>query len=409
MLDARTLELSGLVSQATTALTLGLLAWSDRRARGMVWLAASCGLDLLGSSLRPLWSLPGDRASVAGGDCLLVLQYFFVFMGLRWFVLRRRRIAMGGPLAVSLAMVVVVAVNPFSAALGLAAARLAALGIMGRTVSMLVGTRFRALRQAALGSAAVLAGLMVLMAVRVPLDVIHAGHGLDAVHVGLRAARMAGEALLALSFIALYVAETQRRLHEETRKDPLTGLRNRRAMEEIAVQEMELARRTGNPLMLLMMDIDHFKQLNDTWGHALGDRALRAIGGVLLTVTGADERVTRMGGEEFAVLVPGCDMEAACRLAERLRATVEGLRLTERGEVAQCTVSIGIGQWVESDTGWAEMLRRADEALYLAKRSGRNRVVVGVRETDAELATRRGPASAAASAAARENGLRLRA
>ncbi len=396
------LELAGIVSQATTALTLGLLAWSDRRSRGMIWLAAACGLDLMGSSLRPLWLLPGDRASYAAGDCLLVLQFFFVYMGLRWFVLRRRKIALAGPLAVSLAMVLVLAVNPFSTGLALAVARMAAIAIMGRTVMMLVQTRFRALRQAAWGSAGLMSGLMVLMALRVPLDVIGVGRYVELAHV-LRAGTLVGMTLLALSFIALFVAETQRRLHDETRKDPLTGLRNRRAMEEIATQELQVARRTGSPLMLLMMDIDHFKKLNDTWGHALGDRALRAIGGVLLTVTGADERVTRMGGEEFAVLLPGCDIEGACRFAERLRATVEGLRLTEKGEVASCTVSIGIGEWEQGDEGWADMLRRADEALYRAKREGRNRVVVGAVETDEELATRRGVV------VAREGGLRLRA
>ncbi|MES2390652.1 MAG: GGDEF domain-containing protein [Acidobacteriota bacterium] len=402
MIDSRMLELAGIVSQATTALTLGLLAWSDRRSRGMIWLAAACGLDLMGSSLRPLWLLPGDRASYAAGDCLLVLQFFFVYMGLRWFVLRRRKIALAGPLAVSLAMVLVLAVNPFSTGLALAVARMAAIAIMGRTVMMLVQTRFRALRQAAWGSAGLMSGLMVLMALRVPLDVIGVGRYVELAHV-LRAGTLVGMTLLALSFIALFVAETQRRLHDETRKDPLTGLRNRRAMEEIATQELQVARRTGSPLMLLMMDIDHFKKLNDTWGHALGDRALRAIGGVLLTVTGADERVTRMGGEEFAVLLPGCDIEGACRFAERLRATVEGLRLTEKGEVASCTVSIGIGEWEQGDEGWADMLRRADEALYRAKREGRNRVVVGAVETDEELATRRGVV------VAREGGLRLRA
>jgi diguanylate cyclase (GGDEF)-like protein len=186
---------------------------------------------------------------------------------------------------------------------------------------------------------------------------------------------MVSVTLLVFSFVGMFVAESKRRLHDETRIDSLTGLRNRRAMEEIAQHEVGVSLHTGRALAMLMMDVDHFKRLNDTWGHGLGDRALRAIGGVLLTVTGADDRVMRMGGEEFAVLLPGYDMDSAARVAERLRATVEGLRLSENDEIASFTISIGVGVWREGERGWTDMLRRADVALYRAKREGRNRVV----------------------------------
>jgi diguanylate cyclase (GGDEF)-like protein len=182
--------------------------------------------------------------------------------------------------------------------------------------------------------------------------------------------------LLLFSFVGMFVAESKRRLHDETRIDSLTGLRNRRALEEIALHEIGVSLNTGRSLAMLMMDIDHFKRLNDTWGHSLGDRALRAIGGILLTVTGADDLVMRMGGEEFAVLLPGYDMNSAARVAERLRATVEGLRLNENDEIATFTVSIGVGVWRDGERGWTDMLRRADVALYRAKREGRNRVVM---------------------------------
>lgn len=386
MLDSHTLVLASLVSEATFALTLALLAWSDRRTKGMIWLSIACALQLIATGLRPLWKLPGDRAAQAAASCIIVLTYFFVYMGLRWFVTRRRLNSIGGPMLVSLAMTIVVAVNPFSTNVALAVARLAAIAIMGRTVQMLLHTRFVALQRAALVTAGLLSVMIVLMALRIPVDL--GVLRLDAsAELGIRATLFTATGLLAFSFVGMFVAETTRRLHQETRTDPLTGLRNRRAIEEIAMLEVAAARRMGSPLHLLMLDIDHFKRLNDTWGHALGDRALRALSGVLLTVTGADDRVTRMGGEEFAVLLPGCDTFDAREVAERLRATVEGLRLNEKEEVASFTVSIGISAWRHGEDTWHDMLRRADEALYRAKREGRNRVIVGgmdAPEEDAE-------------------------
>lgn len=375
MLDSHTLVLASLVSEATFALTLALLAWSDRRTKGMIWLSIACALQLLATGVRPLWKLPDDKPAQAAASCIIVLTYFFVYMGLRWFVTRRRLSSIGGPLLVSLAMTVVVAVNPFSTAAALTIAKLAAMAIIGCTVRMLLHTRFAALQRAALVTAGLLGVSLVLMALRIPIDlgVLHLDPSAD---LGIRGTMFTATALLAFSFVGMFVAETTRRLHQETRTDPLTGLRNRRAIEEIATQEVATARRLGSPLHLLMLDIDHFKRLNDTWGHALGDRALRALSGVLLTVTGADDRVTRMGGEEFAVLLPGCDLYAAREIAERLRATVEGLRLNEKDEIASFTVSIGISSWRPGEVGWNEMLRRADEALYCAKREGRNQVIV---------------------------------
>jgi diguanylate cyclase (GGDEF)-like protein len=271
-------------------------------------------------------------------------------------------------------MVIVLAVNPFSTAIGLAFARLTMLAIMGRTVEMLFRTRFSALRRAARTTGCLLGFVMLVVAFRVPID-LHLVNVSETVQLYARTATMMGVSVLVFSFVSIFVAESKRRLHDETRIDPLTGLRNRRSMEEIAAREVRVALQTGRPLALLMLDIDFFKKLNDTWGHALGDRALRIIGGVLLTVTGADERVTRMGGEEFAVLLPNHDVKAASAVAERIRATVEGLRMNEGDDICSFTVSVGIGLWEGGERGWTEMLRRADVALYRAKREGRNRVV----------------------------------
>jgi len=192
-----------------------------------------------------------------------------------------------------------------------------------------------------------------------------------------------GLTMLGFAFIGMYVSETKRRLHEETRLDSLTGLHNRRAFEEMIQREVQIAARDNTPLTLLMMDLDHFKQLNDTWGHALGDRALRTFGGVLLTVTGTRDAVARLGGEEFAILIPGRSPRSAVSLAERLRATVEGLRLSEGEELVRFTVSVGLSSLQPGETTFEPMIRRADRALYKVKRSGRNRVLLADGEISA--------------------------
>jgi diguanylate cyclase (GGDEF)-like protein len=366
------------MSQATFALVLALLAWTDRRTRGMAWLASACGLQLVSTFLRATlkgkspWEL---HAAVAG---LLPLMFFFVFMGLRCFLTRRKMRSPAGPLAVSIYIALVMAVAPFNALLSLEMGRLGVAVIAAIAASMLWRTRVEALRK----TARVTAGFVLLTGSMFLLRALVVAVGVNARLENLvRDAEMTSATVLALMFVAMFVAETKRRLHDETRLDALTGLRNRRAMEEMAANQVRLSERTGRPLAMLMMDLDYFKQLNDTWGHGLGDRALRAVGGVLLTVTGGDDMVARMGGEEFAVLLPGRSMLAAQAVAERLRATVAGLRLNEGDKLASFTVSIGVGVLHAGETTWTEMLRRADVALYRAKREGRNRVVLCAQAT----------------------------
>jgi len=153
-------------------------------------------------------------------------------------------------------------------------------------------------------------------------------------------------------------------------KDPLTGLGNRRAFDEALEIELARARRYDQPLGLVMLDVDHFKRFNDTHGHQAGDRALAAVGTVLRHRGRREDRACRVGGEEFAVLLPGADGTAAAEVAERLRRAVEALDLPE-GPV---TVSLG-----STSTRGAmrahDLVADADARLYAAKARGRNRVV----------------------------------
>jgi len=374
MVDVHSFALPGFVSQATFALTLALLAWSDQRTRGTRWLAAACALQLLTTVTRAIVPMP-QRISENLSACLLVLVFFLIYMGLRWFVLRIRLGTMNGPLALSAAITTILSVGVMRPGAELAAARVATLIVIVTTIVMLLRPRIKALADTARVMALLTAFVAVVIGARLVLSIGVFPHSKELEAAG-RDLTQIGLTMLGFAFIGIYVAETKRRLHEETRLDSLTGLHNRRAFEEMIQREVQLATRDNTPLTLLMMDLDHFKQLNDTWGHALGDRALRTFGGVLLTVTGTRDAVARLGGEEFAILLPGRSARNAVALAERLRATVEGLRLSEGEELVRFTVSVGLSSLQPGEVSFEPMLRRADRALYKVKRSGRNRVLL---------------------------------
>ncbi|MFN6993310.1 MAG: diguanylate cyclase domain-containing protein [Aquincola tertiaricarbonis] len=168
------------------------------------------------------------------------------------------------------------------------------------------------------------------------------------------------------------------KLEALSRCDPLTGLPNRRHFDEAKEAEFRRAQRTGQPLSLLLCDIDFFKRYNDTYGHAGGDACLGRVAQALQACFGrAGELAARIGGEEFAVLLPGMDAEAAREAAERLRQAVAALAIDHSGsEVApHVTLSIGVAAYrAESMDRFDILFHHADQALYGAKRQGRDRV-----------------------------------
>ncbi|MEO8119790.1 MAG: GGDEF domain-containing protein [Rhodoferax sp.] len=182
------------------------------------------------------------------------------------------------------------------------------------------------------------------------------------------------------------ISETQRalqtanaRLENLSRTDPLTELPNRRQFDEVKENEFRRARRTGQPLSLLICDIDFFKGYNDTYGHALGDQCLCAVAGALrASLRRAGDMVARIGGEEFAVLLPAATQEIALTLAEYFRQAVADLAISHSASSVAGHVTISIGLAVlaaDSADNFDALFRHADQALYRAKSGGRNRVV----------------------------------
>jgi diguanylate cyclase (GGDEF)-like protein len=170
------------------------------------------------------------------------------------------------------------------------------------------------------------------------------------------------------------VRATGEMLEKQSREDALTGLANRRHFDERLAIEIARAERYQHPLCLLLLDLDHFKRINDSAGHAAGDSVLRLAARTMAANARATDFVARIGGEEFAVLLPEQDLSGAFAAAENLRAMVAGLDTGDIAPSLRVTASIGLAA-VRPGEGRDALLRRADAALYEAKNAGRDRVV----------------------------------
>ncbi len=184
------------------------------------------------------------------------------------------------------------------------------------------------------------------------------------------------------------VLELQRGLleaHEALRRhatlDHLTGLWNRRMILEQLDRELNRVRREKRPLSVIMVDIDRFKHVNDTYGHAVGDVVIQATARALQSQVREYDFVGRYGGEEFIILVPGCDTHEARAIAERVRARVEAEPIATEQESLQVTASFGLASTAVAGLDAAALIQAADDALYRAKTAGRNRVEVAVSES----------------------------
>lgn len=164
-------------------------------------------------------------------------------------------------------------------------------------------------------------------------------------------------------------------LREKSIRDPLTGLHNRRFFEEVADREVAAAVRRVEPISVLMLDLDHFKRINDEHGHEAGDLTLQRVAEQFSRYARRTDLVCRFGGEEFVVILTGADLRTAVARAEEWRSLIERTDIvTTAGTVLRCTVSVGVAAFVDREETIASALRRADAALYEAKRRGRNQV-----------------------------------
>ncbi len=180
--------------------------------------------------------------------------------------------------------------------------------------------------------------------------------------------------LMHATLMALVVARLLGQLQNLAKRDPLTGLFNRRAMHALLDQYVRQRRRAGDTFCLLMIDIDHFKEVNDRYGHEAGDRALAHVARLMTQTLRAQDRLARYGGEEFVVMLPASGLARGLAEAEALRLAVRHSPLVHGELSVALSVSIGVAEWAGPAEDPARLLVQADDALYRAKRLGRDRV-----------------------------------
>ncbi|HEX5393530.1 MAG TPA: diguanylate cyclase [Rhodocyclaceae bacterium] len=172
----------------------------------------------------------------------------------------------------------------------------------------------------------------------------------------------------------LEILELRERLENQAIRDSLTGLYNRHHLDDTFERELARARREGMPLAVVLLDVDHFKQLNDTYGHRAGDTVLKAMAALLSSDVRAEDFICRYGGEEFLVILPGMGLDIAAERAERWRVAIAEMRVPVRSTTLQITGSFGIASYPDQGLDADRLIQAADTALYRAKHNGRNRV-----------------------------------
>jgi diguanylate cyclase (GGDEF)-like protein len=212
-----------------------------------------------------------------------------------------------------------------------------------------------------------------LLATGQTIGVVHLeraeAHAFDAEsqRIGIRVAEQAA--------LALANARLLQTMESLAMTDPLTRLRNNRFFDPLLERQLALADRDHRPLSLLMIDLDHFKKFNDTYGHPAGDEALMAFAATITGAVRESDTVARYGGEEFVVCLPNTDLDAAIAVAESLRSAVEQLIIEiSPGRYARVTATIGVASTMASGHNRMVLMRAVDQALYRGKQAGRNRV-----------------------------------
>ena len=384
IMDYGTLFFSNIASMTAFTVCVAILAWHNRRVVGMQWFAASLFVGLVKLILQGMeGKVPAVLSGMVANDLYLV-SFVLQFIGLRWFVVRKemdQRWIWGvvGTLVVVYSVLFVAHVPYIANILNVPFVFVCLLSAVmlwrhGKGVFAVVSHVAAVLL---VGDALVAGYRAVLTNLRynAPWLTVNAKH--DAQWLESLLGMWFLATLMVMCEIWFLVSELQRELMEQASTDPLTGALNRRALEVEADREVARSLRNGRVMSMILLDVDNFKKLNDTCGHAAGDYALKSVVRRMKALVRSQDVVARTGGEEFTVLLPETDAEACMVVAERIRENIAGMDLIVEHGPVRVTVSQGVAQFDPKFGGWDETMRRADKALYKAKDSGKNLVVRG--------------------------------
>jgi len=387
-MDHGTFFFTNIASVTVFTVSITLLAYYNPRIVGMRWFAGGMITGLAKLILQALEiKLPPEASAMIANELYLV-SFMMQLMGLRWFVVRKPMRSrwpwiLTGFLLTAYTVMFLTKI-PYSGNV----INIPFVVVCGASAWILLRNASGPFVAVSRVSAFILLAEMVVAAYRATLTNLHYMRPWETVHAQTDPRWMYSLAVMAFfaSFMVMcdlwfLVMELQRELAELASTDPLTGALNRRAMEEAAQRETARSIRHDHPLCMIVIDIDNFKCLNDTRGHAAGDRALQALVCRTKATLRTQDLLARTGGEEFAILLPDTLLSDGFTAAERIRMAIEGLEIPFETGPIRLTISAGVAQFDFNSDGWESLMKCADAAMYDAKGHGRNSVAIGMSET----------------------------
>ena len=380
-MDYRSIYIFDTLSLGIYTVALLGLAIKNRRMTGISWFAASVGLETIASVLQGLLGILPFWATTLVANEISILSYFSMYFGFRWFVRREPTRQWHGWLVFAVCFVIYVA-------LGFIRPRHLVITILSPGIIFCMLGVWLLLRHGKQGfrSASRVAAVALLAQIGLALYRSRIilrywpGRLNDAmVDPRLLTAKVA-VMLIGFSMVLLYVwffvVESHQDLRKSALTDALTGIFNRRAIVRESEREIALARRASRPISVIAIDVDHFKSINDRHGHNGGDMALRAVADLLRTGLRRTDLIARLGGEEFAVVLPETNIRGAVHIAEKLRDRLASTPIALPAGYIEMTFTAGVAQLIGSDSTFDSIMGRADQALYRGKTAGRNRIIV---------------------------------
>jgi len=380
-MDYGTFFFANIASLTVFTVSISLLAWYNRRVLGISWFAGGLIVGLVKLVLQGLEGKVSPILCNMTANELYLVSFMMQMTGLHWFVARRPMRSWWPFYAIGLMLAAYTIMFLFKIPYSGNVINLPFIAVCGASAWILFKYGRRPFATVSRVSAFVLCAEMSVAAYRAVLTNMWYTRPWETVHAQTDPRwlySLAAMAFLATIMVMCYlwflVTELGRELAVLARTDPLTGVLNRRAMEEAALRETSRSIRHGHPLCMVMIDMDSFKHLNDTRGHAAGDCALQAFVRQVKTMLRKQDLFARTGGDEFTILLPDTTESAGILTAERVRQAIEALEIPFGNGLIKITVSAGVAQLDTAFGGWDGLTRRADAAMYVAKERGRNAV-----------------------------------
>jgi diguanylate cyclase (GGDEF)-like protein len=358
-MDYGTFFFTNIASVTVFTLCIGLLAWRNRRLTGMWWFAGATSVGLVKLILQGLeGKVPPVLSSMLANE-LYLISFTMQWMGLRWFVVRKPLRSRWPWIAVALVLAAYTFMYLGKVPYTGNVVNIPFVMVCGASAWMLFRHGRPPFSLVSRVAAVVLCGAMCVAAYRAALTNLRYIRPWETVHAQTDPRwlySLAGMAFFATCMVMcdlwFLVTELNRELAEQARTDSLTGALNRRAMEEAALREMARSMRYGYMLCMIMIDIDNFKHLNDSRGHAAGDCALQAFSREVKSMLRRPDLLARTGGDEFTILLPDTTSAAGVAAAERVRQAIEALEVPFAGGPIRFTVSAGVAQLDSALGGW---------------------------------------------------------